>query len=128
MLKTFVLRTETNAQALYAFLKANWKAMAAQDKPLSVTVTEHKAKRNNPQNALYWATLREIAEQGWVGGKRYSDEAWHEMFKRKFIGLEELPDGSQSGISTTTLNVGDFADYINQIQAYAASELGIVFE
>lgn len=46
MLRTFVLRADTHAQQLYAFLKANWRAMADQDRPLAVIIQEHKAKRS----------------------------------------------------------------------------------
>jgi hypothetical protein len=35
--------------------------------------------------------------------------------------------GGTAGISTTTLSVGEFAEYIQQIEAYAASGLGIHF-
>ena len=69
-----------------------------------------------------------LAEQAWVSGKRFSQDAWHEYCKRQFIGSEELPDGSQIGISTTTLNTGEMTDYQNRIQAWAAQEFGIIWE
>ena len=121
--KTFVLREENNAKALWGFLKSNWVPMAQAGKPLSVFVAEHKAKRSHPQNKLYWALLAQIAEQTWLNGKQFSTEAWHEMFKRKFIGHEETPDGGTVGISTTTLSVPEFSIYIERVQQYAAEEL-----
>ena len=60
--------------------------------------------------------------------KQFSQDAWHEYCKRQFIGSEELPDGSQIGISTTTLNTGEMTDYQNRIQAWAAQEFGIIWE
>jgi len=54
-MRQFILRTDANAKALYAYLKANWRSMAAQDKPLAVNVAKHKAKRHNQQNRLYWS-------------------------------------------------------------------------
>jgi hypothetical protein len=99
--------------------------MADAGKPLAVTVQEHKAKRSVEQNRLYWLLLNEIAEAGWVSGRRFSAEAWHEFFKVKFIGCEECPNGGTMGISTTTLAVSDFSDYIGKVEAYAATELGI---
>lgn len=125
MQRLFVLRDDPHAQALYAFLRANWKPLAEQGRPLAILVTEHKAKRNSQQNKLLWALLNQIAEEAWLGGKQYGPEAWHEYFKRKFIGCVDLPDGSMNGISTTTLDVHGFADYITKIQHYAASELGL---
>lgn len=123
--RTFVLRGEQNAQQLWAFLKANWIALANAGKPLAVTVTEHKAKRSVDQNKRYWAILNEIAAGAWVGGKQFSTEAWHEFMKVKFIGAEETPDGRLIGISTTVLSVPEFADFMTRVEAYAAEELSI---
>ncbi len=69
--------------------------------------------------------LRQISEGAFVGGRQFSDEAWHEHFKRQFIGLEELPGGGQAGISTTTLSVAEFGSYMERIEAYASTDLGI---
>ena len=125
LLRVFVLRDEPNARALYGFLKANWKELAQAGRPLSIEVKEFKAKRSLEQNKLYWQRLNEIAEQAWVGGKQFSAEAWHEFCKARFIGMDELPDGRRFGISTTTLSVAEFSDYLNRIETYAADELGI---
>lgn len=128
MLRTFVLRDDVNCRQLYAFLRANWLAMAQAGKPLGVMVAEHKAKRSNPQNRLYWLVLNEIAENGWVDGKRFSADAWHEHFKREFIGVEELPGGGTAGISTTTLDVDAFSTYIERVMQYAAEQLGVIVQ
>ena len=124
-MRTFVLRDEIASRQLHAFLRANWLACAQQGKPLAVTVSEHKARRSGDQNRLYWAFLRELSGSAWVGGRQFADEAWHEFFKRKFIGLAELPDGALAGISTTALSVAEFGDYVERIRQYATEELGI---
>ena len=120
-----MLRDETHIRVLSAFLKANARAMARDGRPLAVHVTEHKAKRNTQQNRLYWALLREISEQAWIDGRRFSSEAWHAYFAGQYIGLEDMPGGGQTPISTTSLSVHEFADYVTRIQSYAATELGI---
>lgn len=125
--RTFILRDETTLRALGQFIKSNWLAFAQGGKPLAVTVNEHKKKRSNEQNKRLWSMLNEIAEQAWVNGKRFSADAWHEHFKRTLIGMEELPDGSMIGISTTTLNVSEFGEYMEKIASCAASEFGIEF-
>ena len=125
MMQTFVLWDERANRQLQAFLRANWLACAQQGKPLAVTVSEHKARRTSEQNRLLWALLRELAATAWVGGRQFTDEAWHEFFKRKFIGHTELPDGSTAGISTTTSSVAEFGDYLDRIRQYAIEELGI---
>ena len=91
MMQTFVLWDELANRQLHAFLRANWLACAQQGKPLAVTVSEHKARRTSEQNRLLWSLLREISAAAWVGGRQFADEAWHEFFKRKFIGMAELP-------------------------------------
>lgn len=125
LLRVFILRDEPHARALYGFLKANWKELAQAGRPLSITVQEHKAKRSLEQNRLYWALLNTIADQAWVGGKQYGAEAWHEFYKAKFIGLEEIPDGRRFGISTTSLSVSEFSDFMERIAAHASTELGV---
>lgn len=119
--QTFILRTEDNAKRLYAFLKANWRAMAEQDKPLSVLVTEKRPKRTDEQNRLYWSRLGEIANQAWIDGKQYSKDVWHEYYKARFGPRVEGPHGQAVAMSTTDLSVEDFTRYMNEIAADAAS-------
>lgn len=123
--RTFVLRNETNAKQLWAFLRANWVSMAQAGKPLAVAITEHKAKRSGEQNRLYWVLLADIAESAWVEGRRYTKEQWHAHFAGEFIGWEDLPNGRRSPISTTTLSVPEFTTYLERVMQYAAEELGV---
>lgn len=125
MLRVFVLRDDNRAQMLWAFLKANWKQLAEAGKPLAVTVTEYKSLRSIEQNKRYWAIIRQISEQAYLNGTCYSSDAWHEHFKRMFIGSVDLPDGGTYGQSSTSLSVPEFADYMTKVEAYAASELGV---
>lgn len=86
-------------------------------------------KRTKPQNARYWSNgvLAQIAAQVVVGGRLYSPETWHETFKRQFIGLIELPDGSVAGMSSTGLSTVEFSDFCTQVEAYACTDLGVTF-
>lgn len=85
-----------------------------------------KSKRSIEQNKRYWLLLREIAATAWLNGRQFSDETWHEFFKRTFIGCDEIamPDGSTElrGISTTKLKVDEFGDYMLQIEQWAAEQ------
>ena len=129
MLRTFVLRTDGNAKALWGFLKSNWASCAQQGKPLAVTVSEHKSKRSVDQNKRLHAILQAIAEQAWVGSKQYPMETWKEAARRRLIGTEEvdLPDGTrmERGISTTTLDVAAFSEMMDRLEAWAVTELGV---
>jgi hypothetical protein len=86
-------------------------------------------KRTKPQNRRYWSrgVLAQIAEQATVGGKLFSAEVWHELAKRKFVGFDELPNGEIIGKSTTGLSTAEFCDFCTQVEAWAASELGVTF-
>jgi hypothetical protein len=118
--RTFILREDAHLRALTAHVAANWQACAGAGQPLAVTVLPHKAQRTRQQNRLYWAYVREIAENAWVDGQKFTPEAWHEYLKRKLIGHEDLPHGGTCGISTATLDVAQFNEFIGGVAAYAA--------
>ena len=92
---------------------------------MRVEVTQG-TRRSLEQNRRYFAMLREIASQVWVGGKQYSDEVWHEMLKQKFIGHVDGPDGKKYGMSTSKLSVSEFTRYMDEVEKYAIQELGWV--
>jgi len=87
-------------------------------------------KRSNEQNKRMWALLNEISERLPVQGIHHAPEVWHEYFKVKFIGKEEvkLPNGKvlERAISTTTLDVAAFGEYMTRIEVWAA-EHGLLF-
>lgn len=86
-----------------------------------LVIRELKSKRSQSQNKRYWAILREIAAGLWMDGRQYSDTVWHEYFARQFIGCIDLPGGGQSSISTTTLSIAEFGDYMTQVEQFAAA-------
>lgn len=92
-------------------------------------LTVSRRKRTKPQNRRYWGggVLAQIASQATVNGRLYSAETWHEQFKRQFIGVIELPNGEVIGKSSTELTTAEFSDFCTQVEAYAATELGVVF-
>jgi len=115
-----------------------WAAIKAQVFPFLANVlqsgqrwvlTISKRKRTKPQNARYWGkgVLAQIAEQATVNGKLFAAETWHEQFKRQFIGVIELPNGEVIGMSSTGLSTSEFCEFSDQVEAFAATELGVVF-
>lgn len=92
-------------------------------------LTVARRKRTNRQNRRYFGkgVLAQIAEQAEVNGQKFSAEAWHELFKRKFAGVIELPDGSIVGASTTKMTTAEFSEFCHQVEAWAATELGVTF-
>ena len=85
--------------------------------------------RTGAQNRRYWGrgVLAQIAQQAAPGGKLYSAEVWHEQFKRQFIGVIELPNGEVVGMSSKELSTADFCKFCTEVEAYAATELGVFF-
>ena len=115
-----------------------WAAIKAQLFPFLAAVMQGGAtwvlevkrkKRTTAQNRRYWGrgVLAQIAEQATVGGKLFSAEVWHEQFKRQFIGVIELPNGQVVGMSSADLDTAEFCIFCDQVEAYAATELGVRF-
>lgn len=87
-------------------------------------------KRSVEQNRRYWLLLNEISEGLPVQGVTHSADSWHLYFRQKFIGSDDLtlPNGKTltQPISTTTLDVGAFSEYMERIEAWAAGH-GLLF-
>lgn len=132
MNRTFILRSDSHTQAVIAFIQSNAPAMSAAGTPLAVTVALAKAKRSLDQNARLHALLTDVAAHSWVEGRQYDLETWKEFFRQRFIGTEEItmPDGKriERGISTTTLNVHEFSDFMTKIEEYAQDHLAVEFQ
>lgn len=113
------------------------KPAAADGVVMQLDVKEYDDDRTLQQNRFYWGPcLKEISKQARVAGVQYTDEAWHEFFKRQFLGFEiekvhvagrKRPTVIRRLRSTTKLGVRAFSKYLDQLQAYAASELGVQF-
>lgn len=130
MAETLIVELHNRQQA--------WAAIKAQVFPFLTQVmqgghrwvlTITRRKRTSKQNRRYWGNgvLKQIAEQAVINGKLYTAEIWHEQFKRMFIGVVELPDGSFQGMSSTDLDTAQFGEFSDKVEAYAATELGVVF-
>jgi len=81
-------------------------------------------RRSNPQNALYWALLHQMAEEIKPGGEAYSADSWHTYCKSRWLGCNEikLPNGKTMLIphSTADMDVAEFSDYFTKVEAFAA--------
>jgi hypothetical protein len=99
---------------------------------LELILRPYKSKRSLDQNARYWAILAQVSASVWlltevpsaVGksyeNRQYSADQWHEFFKRELLGVVELPGGGVIGISTATLDVARFSDYMTRIEQWCA--------
>ena len=130
--REFKITAESDIQAVNAILNSNWKPLNDAGTPLFVIITSTEEKRRAQQNKYYWGVvIRSIASQGWVGGRQFDSDAWHEYFASLY-GIKreiELPNGSivLKRLSTTEMKVREFSEYTEQVAAYGAQELGIRF-
>lgn len=85
--------------------------------------------RTQAQNRRYWGggVLAQIAAQAAVNGRLFPADVWHEQFKRQFIGVIDLPNGEVVGMSSKELDTAQFSEFCTQVEAYAATVLGVTF-
>lgn len=138
-LRTFILREPKHAAAMVAFVKEHAGAHAKRGTPLEVAIGVHRARRSAAANAFMWsAVLAQISEQVEIDGKAYTAETWHEWAKREFLPdvtasgkqkWEALPGGElRLAIGTSDLNDFEFGQYLERLQAHAATEWGVHFD
>jgi hypothetical protein len=69
--------------------------------------------------------LYAIADKVRPGGHSFSADTWHLQFKKSILGAVDtkLPNGMTLTIpnSTAELDVAEFSDYFEKVQAWAAS-------
>jgi hypothetical protein len=140
--RTFLL---SGSQPLKTLLSLLPNLPVDNERPLEVVIREKQKTRSMDANARMWAgPLRDIAEQAWIAGRRYSAETLHEHFKREFLPEDddpELAELAKDGYrkwdytpagervligSTTQLTKKGFAQYMEQIEAFGAG-LGVRF-
>lgn len=128
-------KEQAHAASLQAYALA--QSIIANGHPARIVVDEYDDDRSLQQNRYYWGPcLREISEQAQIGGEKWSAEAWHELFKRMFLGYEikrtKIAGRKRKVVtrrlrSTRDLKVKPFSKYLDQLQAYAAGDLGVHF-
>jgi hypothetical protein len=83
-----------------------------------------KKKRSNQANARYWALVYKVAENVKVGADYFSGKAWHQYFKERYLGCEDLllPNGvvRTQAKSSADEDSPDFAEYATKVEAWAA--------
>ena len=94
---------------------------------MEVEIRAKRVQRSSEANRHYWAMLQQIAQDGWIDGRRFTAETWHEFYKRRFIGIIDGPCGTSIAESSSKLTRKEFADYVQKVEVHAASELRISF-
>lgn len=90
------------------------------DGKFEVVIQEYKKKRSLAQNRLMWSWLPFLAKH--FG---YTDDKMHDELKYAFIGEEAYTNRKGvvrvRPISTTTLKVKEFAEYLTKIEVLAGN-------
>lgn len=127
MKKQFLIKDHKVINHVHNFLNQNYQGVLNTGEVLEVNICLHKTKRNNEQNKRLHAMLQNIANQVWIEGKQFSMETWKEHFKQMFLGVTELPNGRLMAHPTHKLNTKECAEFMQKVEAYAVSELGVMF-
>lgn len=88
-----------------------------------IEVSEFRIKRTNPQNRLLWAIYTGIANM-----TGHTPEEVHEACKAMFLPPKTIDLGEkelQVPGSSAELDVAAFSDYVERVQSWAATELGV---
>lgn len=123
MSKSFVLRDESIRARLLAYLGG---LVIDAEHPVEVIVRALTRPRSIPQNARYWHIINAICAHT---GNNASTV--HEYCKATFLGVDRYEfRGKVMEVprSTTELNTRQFSDYTDQVEIWAAGELGLILE
>lgn len=89
----------------------------------TITITKVVKKRTLSQNRLMWMWFKCMEDDS---GQSAQD--WHDYYCKKLLGREFVtPDGEINILSghTSTMNTAQMTDFLNKVQADAATEWGI---
>ncbi|MGL4573860.1 MAG: recombination protein NinB [Burkholderiaceae bacterium] len=132
-----IARSPKEAHAAVQDIWAEAKALTLQGRAVRLVVAEQGDDRSLAQHKRYWAILTEIAEKAKASGAVASPEGWHWYMKQKFLGYTfekvKLPFAKRTSVrrtlkSTTALSVKAFSEYMEKVEAHAATDFGVVFE
>ena len=87
--------------------------------------------RTNNANARLWLLYHKIAEKIRPEGALYSAEQWHNYFKSRFLGCDDIKLPNKKVIhmprSTADLSTVDFGEYMQQVEQWA-NEHGVYMD
>lgn len=118
-MKTYLCRGPDQLQQMADVIRS-----LSVEEPWEVEVRQYRVKRSGAQNRLLWAIYTEMAEH-----TGHTPEEIHMALKLKFLARQVVTVGHEEVTipgSTTKLDVAEFSDYLEQVQAFAAQEFGII--
>ena len=87
--------------------------------PDGYTVEIRQPNRTLDQNALYWSTVHEVAQDVSINGRKFTPQVWHIYFKQRFLPgrIIELPNGElmEAEPTTTELTKEEFSEFVTEV-------------
>ena len=118
------------------FLPFIGKLIEAGKRVVITACEEEDAKSIRQRNYYHRCVLVEIAEQAKVNGEKFDMKVWKDFFREKYVGyrwvvMKDPFTGKKLRrkvrISTEDLGVRAYSKLIDEVGAFAATELGVVF-
>ena len=132
-----IVRTREGAYRVVKLAYEKAQVLIADGKQVRILAEEAEDDRSVQQNRFMWGVvLKEIAEQARVNGDQFVADAWHELFKRQFLGYEirrtKVAGRKRKLVtrhlrSTAGLKVKPMSKYLEQVMAFAVTDLGVRF-
>lgn len=113
------------------------KALAVAGHATVVEVrTAEDCKTDKQRRYLHGYVLMTIAREARVNGQQFDMRVWKEHLRAEFLGHKTVTHRNpitgkkvrrRERVSTESLGVKGYAEYIDRVTAYAATELGVEF-
>lgn len=94
-------------------------------KRYDVDISLHREQRSISQNSLYWLWLACICSETGSDKDQVHDEL-RKMYLPKIEVIGLFGEVNEKPVSTSKLTTQQFKEYLDKIQAFAGSELGII--
>ena len=114
----FTIRRQEDKQAVMSYLEK-----LPTDKPYFAEIKQIRHRRTIDQNSLYWLWLKCLQDETGEDKDRL-----HEYFKARYLGIstvEVFGVDVQMSASTTKLDTKEMTHYLDRIQQFALTDLGI---
>ena len=120
-MKRVIERTKEKRHIIETMVVSHFSEFPEDDNAI-IEIKQNLDSRSTKQNRLYWQWIKVMTETG------YTKDEMHSILRDKFLGYDEVT--TKTNVirvlrSTTDLKVGEFKDYLEQIDIFA-SEYGIV--
>lgn len=98
--------------------------------------TAEDCKTDKQRRYLHGYVLMTIAREARVNGQQFDMRVWKEHLRAEFLGHKTVTHRNpitgkkvrrRERVSTESLGVKGYAEYIDRVTAYAATELGVEF-